>query len=127
MDTWADVIVTKKFRYIQVSAFYDQLTDLPATMLSQLPTNPFTSWVAAKQPKIWDDQLAADQVGVAALAIPGEVSQVARVRQQGVSFAYYPALLTDTAGPNWLVTSSASAVATARFWQALLNPATFRP
>ena len=28
-DPWADVIVTSKFRYVQVSAWYDQLTDVP--------------------------------------------------------------------------------------------------
>ena len=127
MDTWADVIVAKKFRYIQVSAYYDQLTDVPSTLLSQLPDNPFSSWIASKQPDIWDDLLAADQVGVAATAIPGFVSKVASVRQQGATSANYPALVSDTAGPDLLVKSSAGALATARFWQALLDPATFSP
>jgi hypothetical protein len=127
MDTWADVIVAKKFRYVQVSAYYDQLTDVPSSILPQLPANSFTSWIAAKQPNIWDNPLAADQVSVAATAIPGFVSQVARVKQQGVSAANYPALAVDPAGPGWLVTSSVGAMATARFWRALLDPATFRP
>jgi hypothetical protein len=127
MDAWADVIVAKNFRYIQVSAYYDQLTDVPSTLLSQLPDNPFSSWIASKQPDIWDDVLAADQVGVAATAIPGFVSQVAGVRQQGVTSANYPALVSDSAGPDLLVKSSAGALATARFWQALLDPSTFHP
>lgn len=127
MDTWADVVVARKFRYIQVSAYYDQLTDVPSTLLSQLPDNPFKSWIASKQPNIWDDLLAADQVGVAAVAIPGFVSQVARVTQQGATSANYPALAFDAAGPDLLVTSSVGSLATARFWQILLDPATFRP
>jgi hypothetical protein len=126
MDTWADVIVTHKFRYIQVSAYYDQLTDVPSSLLSQLPSNSFTSWIAAKQPNIWDDNLAADQVGVAAVAIPGFVSQVAHVSQQGVTAANYPALAVDAAGPDLLVTSSVGSLATARFWQILGDPATYR-
>ncbi len=125
MDTWADVIVAQKLPYIQVSAYYDQLTDVPSSLLPQLPNNPFASWIASKQPNIWNDQLAADQVGVAATAIPGFVTEVTRVRQQGVTSANYPGLAPDAAGPVWLVTSSAGALATARFWQALLDPATF--
>ena len=127
MDTWADVVVAAKFRYIQVSAYYDQLTDVPSTLLSQLPDNPFIRWIKAKQPNIWDDQLAADQVGVAAIGIPGFVSQVAHERQQGVTSGNYPALVSDAAGPNLLVTSSVGSLATARFWQLLLDPATFHP
>src|SRR6266700_2288065 len=30
-DPWADVIVTSRFRYVQVSAWYDQLTDVPTS------------------------------------------------------------------------------------------------
>ena len=126
MDEWADVIVAQKFRYIQVSAYYDQLTDVPSTLLSQLPDNPFTRWIAAKQPNIWNDQLAADQVAVAALAIPGFVSHVVYVKQQGATASNYPALVLDIAGPNWLVTDSVGAVATARFWTVLADPATYR-
>jgi hypothetical protein len=127
MDMWADIIVTKKFHYIQVSAYYDQLTDVPSSLLSQLPENTFTTWIASKQPNIWNDQLAADQVGVAAVAIPGFVTQVEHVTQQGVTAANYPALVADDAGPNLLVTSSVGALATAQFWKALLDPATYHP
>jgi hypothetical protein len=127
MDRWADIIVTKKFSYIQVSAYYDQLTDVTPSILSQLPDNPFTDWITSKQPNIWDDPPAADQVGVAAIAIPGFVSKVSRVTQKGLSSANNPTLIFDDAGANWLVTKSSGALATARFWQALLDPATFRP
>ena len=125
MDRWADIIVARKFHYIQVSAYYDQLTDVPQFLLSKLPANPFTDWIASKQPGIWNDQYAADQIGVAATGIPGFVLQVSRVTQKGLSSANNPTLIFDDAGPNWLVTTSSGDVAKSRFWQALLNPATF--
>jgi hypothetical protein len=127
MDRWADIIVTRKFSYIQVSAYYDQLTDVTPSILSQLPENPFTDWITSKQPNIWNDPPAADQVGVAAIAIPGFVSKVSRVTQKGLSSANNPTLIFDDAGANWLVTKCSGALATARFWQALLDPATFGP
>ena len=41
MDPWADAIVATRFRYVQVSAFYDQLADLPTSILGMLPANDF--------------------------------------------------------------------------------------
>ena len=37
-DPWADVIVSSNFRYVQVSAWYDQLTDVPARACPSSPT-----------------------------------------------------------------------------------------
>jgi len=125
MDNWADLIVTKKFRYVQVSSYYDQPGDVTTDLLAQLPDNPFVSWIAKKQPQIWNDPRAADQVAVAAVAIKGYALLAPKVTQQGVTASKYPALVLDTAGPSWLVTSSASAMATSRLWNALLDPATF--
>jgi hypothetical protein len=126
MDTWADIIVAQKFRYIQVSAFYDQKTDVPSSLLPQLPSNAFTSWIAAKQPNVWEAWVAVDQVGVVAVAIPSFVSSVARVVQQGVGSSDVPALSNDPSGPVWLVTQVSGAIASAHFWEMLLDPATFR-
>ena len=36
-DPWADFIVASEFRYVQVSAWYDQLTDVPTSSLSRAP------------------------------------------------------------------------------------------
>jgi hypothetical protein len=127
MDTWADVIVAQKFRYVQVSAFYDQKTDVTASLLSELPTNAFTSWIESKEPEVWDDLVAADQVGVLAVAIPSYVSAVVRAVQQGVGADDMPALSSDPGGPVWLVTEVSGAVGTARFWQMLLDATTFSP
>jgi len=128
MDPWADTIVTARFRYVQVSAFYDQLTDVPASRLSELPDNAFGKWIAAKQPNIWNDPQAADQVGVAAIGIPSfalDVQSVSPVGPTEASATTGPALKASPDANGWLVRKSDGAAATARFWQLLLDPATF--
>jgi len=127
MDTWADYIVAQKYRYVQVSAFYDQATDFPSNVLQQLPTNTFTSWIKAKQPNVWKSTIASDQVGILALTIPAFVTAVNRVTETGFSSdTITPVLSSDRAGSVWLVTQIKSAVASAQLWQMLLDPATFQ-
>jgi hypothetical protein len=128
MDPWADTIVTARFRYVQVSAFYDQLTDVPAARLSELPNNAFGEWIAKKQPSIWNDPQAADQVAVAAIGIPSfalDVRSVSPVAPTAAGATVGPALNETPNAPGWLVRQSDSAAATTRFWQLLLDPATF--
>ena len=48
MDPWADAIVTASFPFVQVSAFYDQTTDVPTARLAELPANPFGDWIAGE-------------------------------------------------------------------------------
>jgi hypothetical protein len=123
MDPWADTIVTARFRYVQVSTYYDQLTDVPAAQVSNLPANAFGKWIAAKQPNIWKDPLAADQVGVAAVGIRNFAVEVERVSPVGPTAAgatVGPALKENPGALGWLVRQSNSATATARFWE-LLN------
>ncbi|MBN2574042.1 MAG: hypothetical protein JXP73_05700 [Deltaproteobacteria bacterium] len=130
MDPWADSIVTARFRYIQISAYHDQMTDVPAARLSELPQNPFGDWIAAKQPRIWNDLLAADQGGVAALGVPGFVTAVDRVSAVGpvaAGASAGPDLLPNPNATAWLVTQIAGTAAKDRFWQLLLDPATFAP
>ena len=130
MDPWADAIVTARFRFIQVSAFYDQLADVPAARLSELPQNAFGEWIAAKQPKIWDLPEAADQVGVVAVGVPTfalEVERVSAPMLVGPGARAGPDLVTDPNGTSWLVTQSDGSAAGSRFWQALLAPSTFGP
>ena len=128
MDPWADTIVTARFRYVQVSAFYDQLTDVPAARVSELPDNAFGKWIAAKQPNIWNDQKAADQVAVAAVGIPSfalDVPSVSPVGPVDAGATSGPALKVSPGAPGWLVRQSDGVAATTRFWQLLLDPATF--
>jgi hypothetical protein len=128
MDPWADAIVTASFRYVQVSAFYDQASDVPTGNLSQLPRNALGAWIAAKQPKVWDLPAASDQVGVVAVGIPSFATAVQRVAPAGSVAAGAtagPDLVNDANGSGRLVTASVGAAATTRLWQLLLDPATF--
>ncbi len=127
MDPWADSIVTARFRYVQVSTFYDQLTDVPAARLSDLPDNDLGTWIRAKQPEVWDLPEAADQVALLAVALPGFATAVERVSAAGPvgpGATAGPELSLNPGGTGWLVTRCAGAVATTRLWQ-LLDPATF--
>ena len=74
LDPWADWIVAHRFKYVQVSAFYDQTADVTTAKLGSLPQNPFGDWMAAKQPKISTNGLAADQVTVLAASLSGFVT-----------------------------------------------------
>ena len=130
MDPWADAIVTAHFRFVQVSAFYDQTTDVPTSRLADLPANAFGDWIAAKQPSIFNLDQAADQVGVVAVGISSFVTGVQKVSAAGLIGAGAtagPDLVADPAGPLLLVTQSEGAEATARFWQLLTDPNTYRP
>lgn len=130
MDPWADWVVTSRFRYIQVSAFYDQLLDVPSSRLSDLPDNAFGAWLAAKQPGIWSIPEAADQGAVAAVGIADFVTEVARVAPAGPIDSGAnegPALVNDPDGSGWLVRQVSGSAATERFWSILGNPVTFEP
>ncbi len=124
LDTWADTIVAQKFRFIQTSVYYDKAADVPASLLTQLPSNDFTDWIKAKQSKV---ENGYDQVAVQVVAMPSVIVSQSRVVQRGVDSDNYPLLVNDPNGPDWLVTQSSSALATARFWQMLLAPTTFAP
>ena len=122
LDTWADIIVAQQFRYVQVSTYYDPAADVPASLLAQLPENAFTSWIQSKQPDI---ENAFDQVALQAVTIPSVVSSSTRVSLQDANADGIPVLTSDPKGTGWLVTKTNSALATARFWEMLLDPTTF--
>jgi hypothetical protein len=128
MDPWADAIVTSRLRYVQISAFYDQTTDVPTSRLSELPNNSFGAWIAGKQPDVWTLAKAGDQGAVAAVGIPGFAVNVQRASPSGLVAAgatVGPNLVDDPNGPLWLVREVSGTVATAAFWKILLNPKTY--
>jgi hypothetical protein len=130
MDPWADTIVTAHFRFVQVSAYYDQTTDVPPSQIPKLPDNAFGDWIAAKQPSIFNLAQAADQVAVASLGISGFVTGVQKMSAVGLIGAGAtagPELVADANGPLLVVTQSKGAEATKRFWQLLTDPSTYRP
>jgi hypothetical protein len=122
-DPWAGTIVASRFRYIQVSAYYDQKTDIPDARVAELPDNPLGARIAGKQPGVFSWQPSSDQVGVLAVGIPEFVTTVVRVTPAGPTPAGAtagPDLTTDPAGSGWLVTGCDGAAATARLWDLLL-------
>ena len=123
-DTWSDTIVIQRLRYVQVSARYDQLTDVPAERVMDLPANPLGDWIGTKRTEILSIQVAADQVSAIAVGIPNFVKAVVRVAQSG-SDRDQPTLSANPDGSAWLVSESDGAAATDRFWQLLRDPATF--
>ena len=128
MDPWADLIVASHFRYVQVSAFYDELADVPDSRLSELPANALGDWMRAKQPSIFKLAVASDQVSLLAASLPGFATVV-----QSVSVGANPTtgsnagpdLTLANSGADLLVTGSSGALASARLWELLLAPTTF--
>lgn len=122
LDPWACAIVASRLPYVQISAYYNQLDDVPASRVPELPATPLGSWIAAQQPRILSASTASDQVGVIALAVPSYAEAVERVAPAGPIAAgatVGPELVKAPNGPNWLVTMSASADATAKLWELL--------
>lgn len=126
MDPWADFIVIHRFRYVQVSAFYDQLSDLPEDRLTELPDNPLGAWMSAKRSQLLGTPLASDQVSVIALGVPRYTSGFSRVSPSDWQDGY-PTLVPDENGDDWLVTASDGEAARERLWDILRDPATFEP
>ncbi len=128
MDPWADTIVVNRFRYVQVSAYYDQTADVPPDQVSALPANALGGWMANKQSSIFDIDVAADQVSIAAIALPGFVREVARMaprESEPASAGSTPTLRPDLAGQAWVVTQSDGTVPTSALWELLRDPAMF--
>jgi hypothetical protein len=128
LDPWADWIVSQRFRYVQVSAFYDQTADVTTAEIANLPRNPLGDWMAAKQPNLFTITTAADQVTALAVGLPAFATAIQRaVPDASAAFdsTQGPPLTPDAAGNVWIVTQSAAPLAKSRLWQMLLDPHTF--
>jgi hypothetical protein len=123
MDPWADAIVASRLRYVQVSAFYDQLADVPDSRLSELPNNPLGIWMAAKQPKLYMLPQGSDQVGVLAIGLASftrTIETISVAGELGPNANVGPNLVSDPRGAAWLVTKTTGSLAAARLWELLL-------
>jgi hypothetical protein len=131
LDPWADEIVVRKFRYVQVVAYYAQQDDIPSTMLADLPANPFRTWIASKLDKIIPSPVAAsDQNSVIACAFPDFALDIVRMSEASPTpppAGVTPTLGQNAAGNSWIVTQGNNALTSARFWQALTDPTTYGP
>jgi hypothetical protein len=124
MDPWANTIVLQRMRYVQVSAYYDQVQDVQSSQLSELPQNAFGDWIASKSSQILDLAVASDQVAALAVALPGFAQQVERATQSGTAslgLGDSPRLAIDGDGSAWLVTSVDGDLATQTLWQLLAD------
>jgi hypothetical protein len=127
LDPWADWIVAQRFRYVQISSYYDQTADVTMAELGNLPKNPFGNWIAQKQPKISSLPQAADQVAVLAAGVPDFVVAAQRSSPDlsagfGSPPGQGPPLVPDQSGRDYFVTQIAAPLAASRFWKMLLEP-----
>jgi hypothetical protein len=129
-DPWADWIVAQRFRYIQVSAYYDQTADVTTADLPVLPSNALGDRLATKQPNIINVPQAADQVALLAMGLPGFTVAAQRVSPDisgGFDGTQGPPLVPDPGGDDWVVTQIAAPLARSSLWRMLLDPKTFGP
>lgn len=121
-DPWADFIVAARFPYVQVSTWYDQLTDVTTAKVMDLPQNALGTWIASKQPNIQPWSPASDQVSVLAAGLPTFATTVQRVSAAtsfGAGATVGPNLSSEKTGPNWLVSACDGTAAVNEFWAAL--------
>lgn len=128
MDPWSDWIVTQRFRYVQVSSYYDQTGDVTSAQLPSLPQNALGTRIANKRPNIISVNTASDQVALLAVALSTFAVAVQRASPDvaaGFDSTQGPPLAPAVSGPSWLVTQIDAPVAAARLWQMLEDPHTF--
>jgi hypothetical protein len=128
LDPWASWIVAQRFRYVQVSAYYDQTTDVAAAELGSLPANPLGAWMAAKQPNVFKIMTASDQISVLSVGLLSFAVAVKRATPDisgGFDNLRGLPLVPATDGNVWLVTQIAAPLAAAHLWQWLLDPSTY--
>ena len=129
-DPWAATIVATRLRYVQVSAYYSQLNDVPASSVPNLPANPLGARIAAKQPNLWEWPPASDQVAVVAVGIPSFATEVQRVTTGPPILAGAtagPDLAIDANGAGWLVTACDGSAPATRLWELLTDLNTYSP
>jgi len=128
LDPWADWIVASKFRYVQVSAYYDQTGDVPTADIPSLPQNAFGAWMADKQPGLQTIPNASDQIAPLSIGLSTFATMVQRsAPDTTVAFdpMQGPPLRPDDNGNTWVVTTIAAPLAKSRLWEMLLDPKTF--
>ena len=124
LDPWANWIVAQKFRYVQVSAYYDQLGDVTPAQVPSLPSNPFGARMAGKLPDLFAIPQASDQITVLSVALPTFAVGVRRASPDtSVAFDAMqgPPLVPNDSGNVWIVTRIAAPLAASCLWQMLLD------
>jgi hypothetical protein len=135
LDPWADWIVAQRFRYIQVTVLYDQMGDVTADDVENLPKNAFRDWINAKLARgnLSTMANAADQLAVLAAGLPSFVTTVDRCSPdtsagfnspQGQGPPLVPGV-TGVTGNVLLVTQVATSLVRTKLWQMLQDSRIF--
>ena len=122
LDTWADEIVLRKFRYVQIDAFYPQQDDITPERAAALPDNPFSAWIKGKLGDILEMNSAADQNSIIACALPDfalDLTRMSEATSEPPAAGASPTLARDATGNAWVVTRGDNAKASSHFWQML--------
>ena len=130
LDPWADWIVAQRFRYVQVSAYYDQLGDVTPAELASLPQMRWARGWRTNSPTSSRSRRRPIRLRVLSVALPTFAIAVQRVSPDtSVAFDSMqgPPLRPDVAGNAWIVTQSAAPLAKSRLWDMLLDPRTYGP
>jgi hypothetical protein len=126
LDPWADWIVAQRFRYVQISGYYEQLGDVTTAKAADLPDNPFGVWMAAKVSHIFQIAMSSDQIGVLAVGLPTFVTAVRQaVPDESADPTQPPPLLANADGTAWVASSCDGAMAAEQLWKMLQNRKTF--
>ena len=124
LDPWANWIVAQKFRYVQVSAYYDQRGDVTPAQVPDLPRSPLGMRMADKLPDLFEIPEASDQITVLSVALPTFAGTVRRASPDtSVAFDAMqgPPLVPNDSGNVWIVTQIAAPLAASCLWQMLLD------
>ena len=129
LDPWAGWIVAQKYRYVQVSAYYDQTGDVLDADLNRL---------AAERARRLDDGTSSPRFTrsrrrpIRSRCWPWRCrSSWSRVQRSSpdTSVAFDdmqgPPLRPDDAGNAWVVTKIDAPLAATHLWEMLTNPTTF--
>jgi hypothetical protein len=131
LDPWADWIVAQRFRYVQISVYYDQTLDVTADDLANLPENPLGTWMATKYAGFANLQNASDQEAILAVSEPSFIvsltpSSVDTSGGFNSPPGQGPPLVPDNGGDDYLITQVNAPVARSRMWEMLSDTSLFR-
>jgi hypothetical protein len=124
LDPWAGWIVAQRFRYVQISAYYDQRGDVADADVPNLPDNALGDWMAAKRADLFTVPTASDQVAALSLGLPTFATEVQRVTPDvsgGFDGMQGPPLRPSADGNAWIVTKIAAPLAQSQLWKMLVT------
>ena len=121
-------IVVRKFRYVQVNAYYPQKDDIPRgshRRASRQFIRRLDELQASRYSRLGGRSQSRQRHRGGAPRFATDILRVSETGAGPPADEQMPPLGRNESGRAWLVTRGDNAGATARFWQALKDPATF--